>query len=730
MPLVDSKPQQRPLRLICNALALTAFLVCLSCLIVPRISLYKVLLSPAAFWLIAAGLFSRVLLDPFHAPRTLAGAMRSIVPIAARSWKRHELTFERGAALLGLAAIAIAQPIFEVVANSPEFFPARSTPPETLVGAVLAICLGVPLMLLGIERAIRAINLGASTAFHAMLVALLSAALVMPWLRRNELLAFPWDALIGTSIGLAVALAYLRSRAVRQFLTALAPAAFVVPLLFILDPGVKQSFLASESAAALEVIERTPPIVLVVFDELPLNSLLDADGNINTERYPNFGALARDGYWFRNASTVAYITSFAVPAILSGRYAKTDKAVPTLRYYPVNLFTALARHYEISASMRFQQLCPPRACEQNSAMPGDSVPSLLSDLGLVWLHIVLPERLTEELPPVVGEWAEFGRARVAPTARTGIGRGGVFAQFVSSIDDRPARLYFIHLVLPHMPFEYVPSGRRYRGPDYQTRMYQGRGLFEGVSAAYADTLHQRHLAQVGFADRLVGDVIGRLREVGAYEKALIIITADHGASYQEGRPRRQPRTRQRNLSDVIQVPLLVKVPGQQSGEVVDRFVETVDILPTVLDVVGAKAPLRLDGRSLIDPQVPERSPRTFFLHNRVEPAASRPRRLVGRPRCKPRAKGAPVRREVRWSCTRLRRPAFARHERESLGVARSAGCQDQHQQSRAVRSGRTRPRSAANLRAWCSHDISTRPAERRRCRQRHRERDRPVLSGA
>ena len=67
-------------------------------------------------------------------------------------------------------------------------------------------------------------------------------------------------------------------------------------------------------------------------------------------------------YWFRNASTVAYNTSYAVPAILSGRYAKTDKAVPTLRYYPVNLFTALARHYDIFASMRFQQLCPPRAC--------------------------------------------------------------------------------------------------------------------------------------------------------------------------------------------------------------------------------------------------------------------------------------------------------------------------------------------------------------------------------
>jgi hypothetical protein len=519
--------------------------------------------------------------------------------------------------LLGLVAIAIAQPLFEVVANSPEFFPARSTPPATIVATVTAICLVLPLVLLGIERAIGAVSGNASTAFHGVVVAVLCAALVMPWFRRNELLVFPWDAVIATAIGLAVALAQIRIRIVRQFMTALAPAAFIVPFLFFLHPGVKQSFLPSESAAALEAIERTPPIVLVVFDELPLNSLLDVNGNIDAERYPNFGALARDAYWFRNASTVAYVTAYAVPAILSGRYVKTDEAVPTLRHYPVNLFTALARHYEIFASMRFQQLCPPRACEQNAAIPGDSIPSLLSDLGLVWLHIVLPQRVTEDLPPVVGDWAEFGRTREAPAARVRGGRGDMFAHFVSSIDGRSARLHFIHLLLPHMPLEYVASGRRYRGPDYQTTMYRQMELFEGVSAAYADTLHQRHLAQVGFADRLVGDVVGRLREVGAYDKALVIITADHGASYREGRSRRQPRTRQHNLSDVIQVPLVVKVPGQRRGEIVDKFAETVDILPTILDVVGAKTLLRLDGRSLIDATAPERIPRTFFLHYRT-----------------------------------------------------------------------------------------------------------------
>jgi hypothetical protein len=629
---------------------------------------YRVLLSPFAFFVLAAALFVPVVLYLFHATRMLGLQMRSIFPVVGRGWKRHEVTFQRGAALLALAAIAIAQPIFEVVSNSPEFFPARSTTLATAVGAVLAICLGIPFVLIGIERAIRAVGLRAAATFHGILLALLSAAVVMPWFRRSEALSWPWDTMVSAFIGLAAALAYSRIQIVRQFLTALAPAAVVVPALFFLDPGVKQNFLQSESAAALQTIERTPPIVLIVFDELPMNSLLNADGNIDAERYPNVGALAREAYWFRNASTVAYTTSYAVPAILSGRYLPASDAVPTLRYYPVNLFTALARHYDIFASMRFQQLCPPRACQQSSAIPADTVRALVSDFGLVWLHIVLPEKLTEELPPVVGDWAEFGGARETPTAAAETGRGAVFAQFVASIDGRPARLHFIHSLLPHMPFEYVPSGRQYRAPDYQTTKYQGSALFESASAAYADTLHQRHLAQVGYADRLVGDLIGRLREVGAYDDALVIITADHGASYREGRLRRQPRPQQQNLSDILQVPLLIKLPGQQRGEVVDRIVETVDIFPTILDVVGAKTSLRLDGRSLLDGQEPGR--RTFLLRNRQRLDRA-PRRVGDLSADRAASLERKERRFGRGDLTALYAPPGARHVL-GMNVSRSA----------------------------------------------------------
>lgn len=529
-------------------------------------------------------------------------------------WTRHEVTLGRAAVLLGLAAIAIAQPIFEVVSNSQEFFAARGTTAATAVAAVVIICFGVPLALLGIERAIRVVSRPASGIFFGVVLAVLSTALVMPWLRPLEVLTYPRDVVAGGLVGILVALAYARSHVARQFLTALAPASLVVPLLFLADPGIQQSLLASASGAALQTIERTPPIVLVIFDELPLNSLLTADGNLDAGRYPNFAALARESYWFRNASTVASNTSHAVPAILSGRYPTAVNSVPTMQYYPVNLFTTLTPRYDVSASLRFQKLCPPRACD-NSADSADSLDLLLSDLGFVWLHIVLPVSLTDALPPVTEDWAEFGRPATREKVQRGGGRAGVFARFLSSIDGRPARAYVIHSMLPHMSLEFVPSGRRYRLPDRETAIFRRSRLFERSSAAFAVSLYQRHLAQVGFVDRLVGDLVKRLRETGTFDKALVIVTADHGASYREGRSRRTPQ-QGRNLSDILRVPLVLKLPGQSRGEVVDRIVETVDILPTILDVVGAKTSLHFDGRSMIDNRVPARSSPNFVWRNR------------------------------------------------------------------------------------------------------------------
>lgn len=248
---------------------------------------------------------------------------------------------------------------------------------------------------------------------------------------------------------------------------------------------------------------------------------------------------------------------------------------------------------------RFLQLCPEGACHRDIESPGDGPLELLADLGVVWLHIVSPAPLADGLPPVVGDWQGFagaGQWRTVDGRRVPNNRRSEFTRFLATMDARPARLYFMHSLLPHMPFEFVPSERRYAAPDYQGRFENGARLFERVGPDYADMLHQRHLLQVGFVDTLVGRTVARLKALGLYDRTLLIVTADHGSSFREGMSRRIAGPR--NLADIVRVPLFIKRPGQHAGAVVDGVVESVDILPAIADTLGMRLPFQVDGRPL------------------------------------------------------------------------------------------------------------------------------------
>ena len=293
---------------------------------------------------------------------------------------------------------------------------------------------------------------------------------------------------------------------------------------------------------------------MVVFDELPLTSLIGDGGRIDAERYPAFAGLARDATWYRGATAVHDSTALAVPAILDGRYPRPGLTLRRL----------LAPR---------QPLHAPRA-----PLPGER---------LRGGHGTLPDE-----PLRAG-------AREPPRVTCRAGRSSASARFVRSIEpeSRPT-LWFKHTLLPHVPWQFYPSGRRYRRhapepiPGLNSEL--GFGVPWLVKVSY-----QRHLLQVAFADRLLGELLARLRRLGLYDDAMITVVADHGIGFHVGVERRTVTPG--NVEDLAPVPLLMKLPGQRRGDIVDRHVETIDVLPTILEVAGAPMPAQLDGRSLLEP---------------------------------------------------------------------------------------------------------------------------------
>ena len=117
-----------------------------------------------------------------------------------------------------------------------------------------------------------------------------------------------------------------------------------------------------------------------------------------------------------------------------------------------------------------------------------------------------------------------------------------------------------------------------------------------MSPAEIQTIHDLYLANVPYVDLALGAFFDELKERGLYDGSLIIVTADHGEEFREhGRfIHSQP------YDETIHVPLFIKFPKSwKAGTRVSGVVETVDIMPTILDYLGIAPPKYSQGESLL-----------------------------------------------------------------------------------------------------------------------------------
>lgn len=521
-----------------------------------------------------------------------------------------------------LCGLAVAQPLFDVLGRDATFFVAHHVRPGDVLLFLAALVLVPPALVAGLEATAGIAGARARALVQQAVVAGLVALIVLPPLNRVAGLRAPLALAVAVLAGAAAAVAYARWMPARTFLTVLSPAVLVFPAVFLLRAPVRRLVVQSAVGAAGGVHVATPaPVVMVLFDGLPLNSLLDEREGIDAVRYPSFARLAQDATWYRGATTVAHDTGAAVPAILTGRYP-AEHRLPTAAEHPRNLFTLLGGAYELHVQESLTELCPASLCARgsNAVQNAATTRSLFLDTAVVYAHLVLPGELRRRLPSIEDRWTDFA-APVEKPRRTGGqwgrafaaawgDRAAAFARFLDGVNpsSRPT-LHFLHVVLPHSPWLYFPSGRRISGsPPEFVGMVQGRWADE-VAARQAE---QRHLLQVGFVDTLLGRLLDRLQATALYDSALLVVTADHGASFLAGEPYRLATSA--NVADIARVPLLVKTPRQREGHVDDRNVETVDILPTVAAVLGIELPWPVDGASV--PAAVPRGDKRLVTHAR------------------------------------------------------------------------------------------------------------------
>ncbi|HVS16436.1 MAG TPA: sulfatase [Thermoanaerobaculia bacterium] len=198
--------------------------------------------------------------------------------------------------------------------------------------------------------------------------------------------------------------------------------------------------------------------------------------------------------------------------------------------------------------------------------------------------------------------------------------GAWLEERVARGETRPFFLY-LHTTDPHAPYAPSPAMRerfvdRPVGPRFGTL-----GHLRALAAAEgpADPLEVAGLlalydAEIAFNDHWFGVLLDRLEGLGLLRDTLVVFLSDHGEEFAEHGGWQHGRTL---YQEQLHVPLVVKLPGDElAGTRRGEVVQQSDLVPTVLEVVGAPPAEGLQGRALF-----RREHRGALRGERVERAA-------------------------------------------------------------------------------------------------------------
>jgi hypothetical protein len=597
-------------------------------------------------------------------------AAGSAAPTKPRLWSRiggRELL-----EIFVLAGFALAQPLLSETGKAPELFTYRRLHAMSMVEFVLVVTFVPTAVLWVAERLVALVFKPAARWLHLAIVAALAGLILIEIGKGRPVPQGYALAVLAGVLAVGVTVLVVRSETLRLYLRYASPAPLVFALLFVatspsgalvreaVTGGSPASIATSVPAAAdggssvstppaASTIQMAPagtktadhpPVVMMFFDEFPLRSLLKPDGTVNAALFPNFAWLSKKTNWFRNATGVSGFTPYAVPAMLRGEFP-AQALPPVYSSYKDNLLAELAGTYNVSAAETITALCPTSVCHTTTKVQQSTgLGPTLKDSGSALAKIISPFK--DKSDPTT-EFADSGstafQAGDATTSSTGSGTTTTAADkaaatctsteclFTNLGADQPSRVKafvntlvpdpatakpsfkFLHVLLPHGPWHFTDTGRPYPYPTVGPGHADAGGWLNQAWPVQVNLA--REMLQLSYADKLLGDVLTKLRAENVLDKTLLVVTADHGEGFVPGEQARAMDAA--TAPDLSWVPMFLKMPGQVTGKLDERNWTNVDLVPTLADALHVQLPQTMDGQSALKP--PRTNDDKFWFNN-------------------------------------------------------------------------------------------------------------------
>ena len=525
--------------------------------------------------------------------------------------------------ILAVWGIAVVQPLLGVMGENTETFVKFWITGNSVILAVVAFTLVPPVLAVVAEGAIIKWRKAAFTLHMVIVFGLGLIAALQVGKFYVHLGGVP-QALVSLVIAFGLVALLVATKPAGEWLRMLAIVPVIAVAMFVFNTPAGRYARGSE-VSAYEVTTGTTPIVMVMFDEFPLTAILNRDGSIDADRFPNFARLASTSTWYRNYTTVAETTDFAVPAVLTGNTPKADSSF-TYVDHPDNLFTWLGGSYKMNVSEFLSQMCPPSICNESNALPGAQATaksprwrSFVREVGKVFKQRIDLTK-TNEYDAINAAAAQTDTAAPTDTAGTTTLPATIttvsvpgdstttttgapkphnipfvaqlqprrFREWVNAIPANPTgTLNFAHILLPHQSWLFLPDGNSYSLNQPEQFVHE--------SPWETKVRQQRMILQAQFTDKLLGDLLDKLESTEAYKDALVVIQADHGVSLDAGFSHRFISRDYSNAPDIVYPPLFIHAPGQTEGVVSDANVDSLDVLPILSDLLDTPVPWKMQG---------------------------------------------------------------------------------------------------------------------------------------
>jgi arylsulfatase A-like enzyme len=170
-------------------------------------------------------------------------------------------------------------------------------------------------------------------------------------------------------------------------------------------------------------------------------------------------------------------------------------------------------------------------------------------------------------------------------------------------DGRSPFFLYLHTVEPHAPYAPPLPFRQRFAPAVRdealTRMRVLKRLHVGQLAPTAELrrdLLALYDAEVAANDAAFGELLDLLARRGLWRDTLIVFVSDHGEEFHEHGGWEHGQTLH---TEMLDVPLIIRIPGLGIGKTVERQTQHADVMPTVLAALGLPVPKEVEGRSLL-----------------------------------------------------------------------------------------------------------------------------------